>query len=129
MSNLVTDRLRASAEQVVIAMKENHPVLAVSWVLAATFTFLVQTSVRSNPPDVEQFYLAGQLILAGQSEEIYSLDAYEPLPWPVLTILIDYVAYPFAYVALGLALIAFFVLRKNPRANDAHAPVSLPRPT
>jgi hypothetical protein len=39
------------------------------------------------------------------------------LPWPVLTVLISYVAYPFAYVALGLAIISFFALRKT-EAHD-----------
>ena len=62
-----------------IAVKENHLVLAASWILAAMFTFLVQAGVRSSPPDLPQFYLAGQLILAGQSTEIYSPAAYEPL--------------------------------------------------
>lgn len=49
------------------------------------------------------------------------------LPWPVLTVLISYVAYPFAYVALGLAIITFLALRKNPRAGEAPAPDSLTR--
>jgi hypothetical protein len=62
-----------------IAFRESHLVLAVSWLLAAMFTLLVQASVRTNPPDLEQFYLAGQLILAGRSDEIYSPAAYEPL--------------------------------------------------
>lgn len=62
-----------------IAVQENHLVLVVSWILAALFTFLLQTGVRSSPPDLDQFYLAGQLILSGQSEDIYNPAAYKPL--------------------------------------------------
>lgn len=61
------------------AIKENHLLLAVSWLFAGLFTFLVQANVRANPPDLEQFYLAGQLIVAGRSDEIYSPAAYAPL--------------------------------------------------
>lgn len=62
-----------------ITVKEKNLALAVSWLLAATFTFIVQASVRTAPPDLEQFYLAGQLIAAGRSDEIHSPAAYAPL--------------------------------------------------
>lgn len=51
------------------------------------------------------------------------------LPWPILTVLISHVAYPFAYVALGLAIIAFFALGRSAKEIKADIPDSLPRST
>jgi hypothetical protein len=51
------------------------------------------------------------------------------LPWPVPAVLIGNVVYPFAYVALGLAIIAFFAFGADSRAIDGEALESLPRST
>jgi hypothetical protein len=43
------------------------------------------------------------------------------LPWPELMVLIHEVAYPFSYVALGLAVVAFFAFRRR-KAAAAESP-------
>lgn len=80
-------------------------------------------SPHAYPQDPSSFVVAASFSGSGL------LIGATVLPWPFLTVLITYVVYPFSYVALGLAIIAFFALRKNPQASNAEAPDSLPRST
>lgn len=81
----------------------------------------VLLSPHAYPQDPSSFAVAASFSGSGL------LIGAAVLPWPFLTILIAYVAYPFAYVALGLAIIAFLALPKSRQAGDAPAPDSLPR--
>jgi hypothetical protein len=66
-------------EPSVITRSERRLLLAVSWLLAGVFAYLPLSMLPPSPPDLAQFYFAGQLIAAGQSSEIYNQDAYAPL--------------------------------------------------
>lgn len=113
---------------------ERQLLLAGAWVLAASLAYLVISTAPSTPPDLAQFYLAGQLILDGNAAKIYDPAAYAPLveqlrasgttvpawhyfnrpafaalPWAVVATLPYSVVEQFSLVAnlLGIALLAW----------------------
>ena len=75
------------------------------------------------------FQDASSFVLAASFSGSALLIGAAVLPWPVLAVLIHQVAYPFAYVALGLAIIAFFAFGEDSKVTDGEALSSLPRPT
>ncbi len=58
---------------------ERRLLTALSWIVAGLFAYLPLSSLPPTPPDLEQFYFAGQLVAAGQPGDIYSEEAYLPL--------------------------------------------------
>lgn len=74
--------LNQSNESWAAAMRlpsERQLLTAGSWVLATLSAYLVIASAPSDPPDLAQFYLGGQLVLQGQVADLYNPLAYEPL--------------------------------------------------
>lgn len=94
------------------ALDEALPIAIVASVLLSPHAYL---------QDASSFVVAASFSGSGL------LIAAAVLPWPILTVLISHVAYPFAYVALGLAIIAFFALGKRAKVIEAGLPDSLPR--
>jgi len=72
-------------------------------------------SPHAHPQDASVFIVAasfsGAALLIGAAL----------LPWPALMMVIDYVAFPFSYVLLGLTMIAYFIFRRGETA-PAEAP-------
>lgn len=74
------DERRAKRTQTgVMSPAERRLLLGASWLLAALFAFLPLSNLPATPPDLAQFYFAGQLVAAGQSADIYNPEAYVPL--------------------------------------------------
>lgn len=62
-----------------ITTGERRLLFVASWLLAGVFTYLPLSMLPPSPPDLAQFYIAGRLVAIGQSEAIYSEEAYLPL--------------------------------------------------
>jgi hypothetical protein len=62
-----------------ISPAERRLLGVLGWVVAGLFAYLPLSSLPPTPPDLEQFYFAGQLVAAGQSGDLYSEEAYLPL--------------------------------------------------
>lgn len=62
-----------------ISSAERRLLGLLGWIVAGLFAYLPLSSLPPTPPDLEQFYFAGQLVAAGQSGDLYSEEAYLPL--------------------------------------------------
>lgn len=62
-----------------ISPAERRLVGLLGWLVAGLFAYLPLASLPPTPPDLAQFYFGGRLVAAGQSEDLYSPEAYEPL--------------------------------------------------
>ncbi len=62
-----------------ISPTERRLLGVLGWLVAGLFAYLPLSTLPPTPPDLAQFYFAGQLVAAGQSGDIYSREAYVPL--------------------------------------------------
>lgn len=62
-----------------ISPAERRLVGLLGWLVAGLFAYLPLASLPPTPPDLAQFYFGGRLVAAGQSGDLYSPQAYEPL--------------------------------------------------
>lgn len=81
----------------------------------------VLLSPHAYPQDASSFAVAASFSGSGL------LIGATILPWPLLAMVIEYAAYPFAYVAIGLVIIAVFARGQHAQVTDAAALDSLPR--